>query len=160
AKVRFEAIYTLGAIGRPPLADDAAQQLIKALDHYDAAIRTAAARVIGRLNVTSAADALIKAINDSNPQVRYAAMRALGEIKEERAVQALTEQLKFYKQGEGAWSALSALAQIAHSSSVPLFKSRLNDKDPFLRRAAAEGMGRAGDASETSVLETGAGNDP
>src|SRR5262249_31117625 len=54
----------------------------------------------------------------------------------------------------------SALAQIAHSSSVPLFKSRLNDKDPFLRRAAAEGMGRAGDASETSVLETGAGNDP
>ena len=44
-KVRIEAIYTLGSIAQPPLAADAARQLIKALDHYDPAIRAAAARV-------------------------------------------------------------------------------------------------------------------
>ena len=158
-RVRSEAIYALGTIARPPLADPAAQQLIKALDHYDPAIRTAAARVIGRLEVTSAGDALIKAINDSAAPVRYAAMRALGEIRDERAVQALTEQFTFYAKGEGAWSALDALARIADATSVPLFKQRLADKDPNLRRAAAEGLARAHDASEVSALEIGAGND-
>ena len=77
-KVRVEAIYTLGTIARPPLAADAAAQLINALDHYDPVIRSGAARVIGRLQVKTAGDALIKAMNDSNSAVRYAAMRALG----------------------------------------------------------------------------------
>jgi HEAT repeat protein len=158
--VRTEAIYALGTIARPPLAEADARQLIKALDHYDPAIRTAAARVIGRLGVAAASDALVKAVNDSSPDVRYAAMHALGAIRDERAVQALTEQLAFYGKGEGAWAALDGLAHIAHASSVPVFKARLADKDPFLRRAAAEGLARTRDASETSALEVGAGNDP
>jgi HEAT repeat protein len=159
AKVRVEAIYALGVVGRAPLADEAAQLLIKALDHYDPAVRAGAARVVGRLEVASAGEALIKAINDSNAQVRFASMRALGEIGEERAIQALTDQFTFYGKGEGAWAALDALARIGHASSVPLFKTRLTDRDPLLRRAAAEGLGRTGDTSEVSVLEIGAGND-
>ena len=51
----------------------------------------------------------------------------------------MTEQLAFYKKGEGAWSALDALARLAQPSSIPLFKERLTDKDPKMRRAAAEG---------------------
>ena len=81
--------------------------------------------MIGRLKTTEASDALIKAINDSQADVRYAAMRALGAIHEVRAVNALTEQLAFYKKGEGAWSALDALAQIGLPASVPLFTERL-----------------------------------
>jgi HEAT repeat protein len=158
-KVRLEAIYTVGTIARPPLADEPAEELIKALDHYDPAIRTAAARVIGRLQVTRAGDTLIKAMNDSNPSVRYAAMRALGANREGRAIQALTEQFNFYGKGEGGWSALEALARIGDAASVPLFKARLADKDPMMRRAAAEGLGRAGDTSELSALQVGAGND-
>ena len=159
-KVRLEAIYTLGTIARPPLADESVPQLIKALDHYDPAIRTGAARVIGRLQVKTAGDALIRATNDSNAGVRFAAMRALGAIREDRAVQALTEQFNFYGKGEGAWSALDALARIANPSSVPLFKARLADKDHFLRRAAAEGLARTGDTSEISALQMAAGSDP
>jgi HEAT repeat protein len=158
-KVRLEAIYTLGTIARPPLADEGVPQLIKALDHYDPVIRTGAARVIGRLQVKAAGDALIRATNDSNGGVRYAAMRALGAIGEARAVQALTEQFNFYGKGEGAWSALDALARIADPSSVPLFKARLADKDPFLRRAAADGLARTGDKSEISALQIGTGSD-
>ena len=86
-------------------------------------------------------------------------MRALGELRDERAVDALTEQFTFYGKGEGAFAALEALARIAHASSVPLFKARLADRDPSLRRAAAEGLGRVGDKSEVSALEVGAGND-
>ena len=159
AKVRYEAIYALGTIARPPISTAAAAQLVKALDHYDPAIRAAGARVAGRLRLAGAEDALIKAINDSQPPVRYAAMRALGALRDRGAVQALTEQFTFYAKGEGAWSALDALAQIADPASVPLFKAHLADKDPFLRRASAEGLGRAGDSSELPALEIAAGND-
>jgi HEAT repeat protein len=152
-KVRVEAIYTLGVIGsggQIKMSEAAVGRLLKALDHYDPAVRAGAARVVGRLRVRSAGDALLKAVNDSNAEVRYAAMRALGMIGEERAVQALTEQLNYYGRGEGAWSALDALARIASPSSVAVFKARLTDKDPYLRRASAEGLARLGD---TSVVE-------
>src|SRR5689334_11275655 len=153
AKVRLEAVYALGVIGRPPLPEDQSQRLTKALDHYDPSVRAAAARVVARLKVTAAGDGLLKAINDSQPEVRYAAMRALGALHDTRAVAPLTEQLAFYKKGEGAWSALDALAQLAQPSSAPLFRERLSDKDPNIRRAAAEGLGRLGDTSAISDIQ-------
>lgn len=153
-KVRIEAIYALGVIARPPFPREFDAGLIEVLDHYDPEMRAAGARVVARLGVRAASDALIKGVNDSDAATRYASMRALGYLREQRAVHALTEQLKFYRKGEGAWSALDALARIADPSSVPVFKSYLADRDPFLRRAAAEGLGRAGDTSELSVLET------
>ena len=159
-RVRLEAIYAVGVLARPPLAAEAEQRLIKALDHYDPAIRAGAARVTGRLAVQAAGDALIKAVNDSSADVRYAAMRALGMLREPRAVTALAEQLKFYGGGEGGWSALDALARIAHPSSVPVFTERLADRDQYIRRAAAEGLGRSGAKAALEALETGAGNDP
>ena len=79
-------------------------------------------------------------------------MRALGASARSPRAPALTEQLAFYKKGEGAWSALDALARLAQPSSVPLFKERLTDKDPNIRRAAAEGLGRAGDASAAAEM--------
>jgi HEAT repeat protein len=121
--------------------------------------RTAAARVIGRLKLPSAGDALIRAVNDSNAGVRHASMVALGEVKELRAIESLTDQLNYYGKGEGAWAALHALALIAHPSSVPTFKARIADKDELLRRAAMEGLGRAGDRSEIVALEVAANND-
>jgi HEAT repeat protein len=155
-RVRTEAIFALGVVAGGPLDDDAAARLVKALDHYDASIRAAAARVVGRLRVARATDTLFAAINDSNAAVRYASMRALGELRERRAVQALTEQFKYYGKGEGAWSALDALARIADPSSVPLFTSRLADKDPFLRRAALEGLARTADKSQAEAIRAAA----
>jgi HEAT repeat protein len=160
ARVRMEAIYTAATIPKGPLSLDDEQLLSKALDHYDPVVRTGAAHLAGRAGVKAAADALIKSISDSNAEVRYASMRALGLLREERVVPTLVEQLKVYGKGEGAWSALDALAHIAHSSSAAVFTERLADKDPNLRRAAAEGLGRLDDKASVSTLETGAGNDP
>lgn len=158
SKVRIEALYTFGSIA-PPAAGAYSAVLIKTLDHYDPAIRTAAARVIGRLKVKAAGEALIKAVNDSQQPVRFAAMRALGEIGEATAIGALTEQLDHYRKGEGAWSALDGLARLGHSSSVAVFTARLADRDPFLRRAAAEGLARTRDPSSRTVLESAVSTD-
>ena len=157
-RVRIEALYTFGAIA-PPAAGAYAEGLIKALDHYDPAIRAGAARVIGRLKVKAAGEALIKAMNDSQQPVRFAAMRALGDIGEPTAIRALTEQLDHYRKGEGAWSALDALARIGYPSSVPAFTARLSDKDPFMRRAAAEGLARAKDTASRPALESAVSTD-
>ena len=152
-RVRLEAIYAFGAIAQPPLADESAQALMKALDHYDPAIRAAAARVIGRLKAPGFGAALINAVNDSQQPVRFAAMRALGETRETSAIQALTQQHEYYRRGEGFWAALDALARIADPSSVPLFTTRLADRDDFISRAAAEGLARASDAAAVPTLE-------
>jgi len=148
----MEAIYATGVVGRPPLPAPAVAPLLRALDHYDPAVRAAAVRVAGRLQVTPAGDALIRLVNDSNPTVRFAAMRALGDVHEERAIQALSEQFNYYGKGEGGWSALEGLARIGHASSADLFRSRLADKDPLLRTAAAEGLGRVGNTDDASAV--------
>ena len=158
ARVRLEAMYAIGVVGGR-LPADAEPELVKALDHYDPAVRTAAARVAGRLRIASAGETLIKAINDSHREVRHAAMRALGELREARAVETLTEQLTYYGKGAGAWAAIEALARIAHPSTVPVFAAHLTHKEDLMRRFAAEGLGRVGDTSQISVLQTGAGND-
>ena len=158
-KVRLEAIYATGVIARAPIAAENVERLKKTLDHYDPPVRAAAANVIARLAVPGTADALLKAVNDSQAEVRYAAMRALGRIKDERAVGALTEQLAYYKKGEGAWSALDALAHIASKSSIPVFRERLADRDQYLRRAAAEGIGRTADAESADTIEKIANTD-
>ena len=80
-RVRSEAAYTLGIVGRAPLTADESARLVKALDHPDPATRTAAARVIGRLQVEERGETLLKAINDPNEQVRFASMRALGDLE-------------------------------------------------------------------------------
>ena len=158
-KVRAEAIYAIGVIARAPLDGAHVEGLKKALDHYDPAIRTGAALVIARLKVQGIGDALLRAVNDSQADVRYASMRALGAVKLESAVPALTEQLAFYQKGEGAWSALDALAQIGAKASIPVFRERLADKDQFIRRAAVEGIGRAGDAESFDALDRLANTD-
>jgi HEAT repeat protein len=147
-KVRLEAIYTLGVVAGAsgaPLSDAAAARLVKALDHYDPAVRAGAARVVGRLKIKTATDGLLKAVNDSNGEVRIAAIRALGDTREERAIQAITDQLNYYDKGEGAAAAIEALARIAHPSSAPVFAARLQNRDPRQRRAAVEGLARTGD---------------
>ena len=53
-RVRLEAIYAAATIPKAPLALDAEQLLIKALDHYDPVVRAGAARFAGRAGVKAA----------------------------------------------------------------------------------------------------------
>src|SRR5205823_5138807 len=57
------------------------------------------------------------------------------------------------------WAALDALAHLAQPASTALFKERLADKDPYLRRAAAEGLGRLGDSASIDELVRNATTD-
>jgi len=152
-RVRFEAIHALGALAKAPLTPAQARKLTAGLDHYDAIVRAASARVAARLQVKEAEDALIVAITDSNQAVRQFAMYALGEIKSPKAVAALTHQVQNYKSNEQATWALMALAKIADPSSADLFRQFIAAKDPGHRAASAEGLARAGAADFVPQLE-------
>jgi HEAT repeat protein len=154
ARIRFDAIHALGVIAEAPLPAAQASALADGMEHYDAVIRAATARVIGRLRARGAAEKLIAGLNDSSMVVRRYAAEALGLIREERAVQSLTELTAYHGTREMAAETLLALARIAHGSARDLFRQRLSDTSPAIRRAAAEGLGRLRDAESLETLKS------
>ena len=160
-RVRLDATYALGVMARPGVGPVAEQALITAMSDPARKVRLAAVRVAGALRAAGATDAVIGAINDKQPDVRMAAMRAVGDIRDERAVPALTEQFDFYeRKGTYAEAALDGLARIGSTRSVPVFQEVLTSKHALMRRFAAEGLARSGQASlSLPTLESAIGTE-
>lgn len=159
-RIRFDALHALGVIAEPPLNVDDTRRLLAGLQHSDPVIRTATARVLGRLRAVSAGDALVSALNDPSDLVQEYASEALGLLRNDRAVQALTDRVSYYGKGTMANAALLALARIAYPSSRDLFRARLSDPDVAARRAAVEGAGRLRDRESLERVRTLAQSDP
>ncbi|MEO8480894.1 MAG: HEAT repeat domain-containing protein [Acidobacteriota bacterium] len=158
ALVRFDAIHALGVIAESPLPAPQVKALAAELDHYDPTIRAATARVLGRLGARESADQVAVALVDSSPVVRLFATEALGVMRDARSAQELRDQLAKAR-GDMLGTTLLALARIGLRDDIGLFRQRLADRAPLLRRAAAEGLGRAGDAGAVPLLEPMLKND-
>lgn len=152
-RVQFDAIHAFGFLAEPPLAADLAQRLQAELDHYDPTIRAATARVIGRLRAASAGGALQAALGDSSPVVRRYATESLGYVREPRAAEALRAQLAGAR-GDMLPVTLLAIARIGQAADIGLLRARLTDRDATIRRAAIEGLGRAGDRESQPYIQS------
>ena len=150
-RVRFDAVHALGAIAET-LSAEQITALKGELDHYDPIIRAATCRVFARLRTTDAADALINTLGDSSPMVRQFAIEALGRVRAERGVPHLYSLL-IREKNEFAADALLALARIAPASALDHFRKRLSDKQPLMRRAAVEGLGRLKDRDSIAAIQ-------
>ena len=147
-RVRVDATYALGVLARPGVDAAGIQALVTAMGDPEKKVRLAAVRVAGALRAEGAGDAIINAINDKQPEVRTAAMRAIGDVRDERAVPALTEQFEFYeRKGPYAEAAFDGLARIGSARSTPVFQEQLTSRSRLMRRYAAEGLARSGQAS-------------
>ncbi len=151
ALVRFDAVHAIGVIAEPPLPATQVKALAAELDHYDPTMRAATARVLGRLGARDAADQLAIALVDSSPVVRMYATEALGMLRDTRSAAELRDQLAKAR-GDMVGVTLLALARIGSHDDIALFRQRLSDRSPLARRAAAEGLGRAGDADAVAKL--------
>lgn len=160
ARIRFDAIHALGLIGEPVLGVEETRRLMAGLQHPDPVIRTATARVLGRLRAASAGDALVGSLNDPSELVQTYATEALGLVRNDRAVQALTDRLNYYGKGPMANAAALALARIGYASSRDLFRARLADADAAMRRAGVEGLGRLRDRASLERIRALAQTDP
>ena len=145
--VRRDAAYAVGIVLPPPVTDAVVFELLASLSDTEPSVRVAAARALGRLRVDEAGVPLIGRVNDEDLDVRLASMQALGDLRYERAVAALTDQFAYYVRGAAGRSAISALAAIGHSSTIPLFEKEMASGYPAHRRAAYEGLARSGSAA-------------
>ena len=145
--VRRDAAYALGIVLTPPVSDAVAFEITASLSDREPSVRIAAARALGHLQVRSAGVPLVGRINDEDLDVRLASMHALGDLRDEGAVAALADQFTFYVRGAAGRAAISALAAIGHSSSIPLFEAQTTSGYPAHRRAAYEGLARSGRAA-------------
>jgi HEAT repeat protein len=142
--VRRDAAYAVGIVLAAPVTNAVAFELVASLSDPEPPVRVAAARAIGRLQVENASVPLVGGINDEDLDVRLASMRALGELRSGQAVAALTDQFRYYERGVAGRSAMSALAAIAHRSTVPLFEEQTASRNAAHRQAAYEGLARSG----------------
>jgi HEAT repeat protein len=168
-RVAIEALYAFGALAtqsggaaRRELLRAAGPDLAAFIGSSDPAMRYAAVRVLGRVFAkrtqdeaieSTVGDAVITALNDGDRAVKAAATRSLGSMRYERGLQALTDLFTYYRKGDAAETALDALAQIAHPTSVPLFTAQLASPIAALRAFAIEGLARTGDAAQLPVIQ-------
>jgi HEAT repeat protein len=152
-RVRFDAVHALGFIADGPLSEKQTIALADDLDHYDPIIRAATARVIGRLRATAAGDRLRAGLEDSNGTVRLYAIEALGLLREKRALPGLVDVVERGKNAVYVDAALLALARIASTDDLALFRQRVASKDAVGRRAAIEGLGRLQDRDSLPSIE-------
>ncbi len=169
SRVAVEALYAFGTLAIQP-GGDARRALLRAagpdvaafIGSSDPAMRYAAVRVLGRVFARRAqdepidstiGDAVITALNDNDRAVKVAAMLALGAMRYERGVQALTDLFSYYGKGELAEASLYALAQIAHTTSAPLFIAQMSSKTTSLRGIAIEGLARVGDRANLAAIQ-------
>ena len=167
SSVAVDALYTFGTLAENAYRServallDASTSLTDLLSSPSADVRIAAAEVIGRLFARRQGeppvdpvlgDALITALNDDVVDVRRFATEALGRLRVERAVQALTDNFQYHGRGVDAVLALTALARVAHASSVPLFLTNLGSRDGAVKTAAIEGLTRSGNAAHAPTI--------
>lgn len=157
-RIRFDAVHALGAIAEAPLSPAQIEALSDQLEHYDPIMRAATCRVFARLRVAEVAPQLIVALGDSSAIVREFAIDALGRVRAEAAVPHLLS-IVIRDRDPLAGPALLALARIAPASALEHFRKRLTDKQPLMRRAAAEGLGRLHDQASLAALKQMAAKD-
>jgi HEAT repeat protein len=152
ARVRFDAVHAFGFIAEAPLTGVRARALAAELDHYDPIIRAATARVLGRLRARDAADLIVGGLFDSNTVVRLYATEAVGLVRDPKGAVELRNQLP-RSRGDILNATFLALARIGERDDLEFFRLRASDRTEILRRAALEGLGRAGDADSRELLE-------
>jgi HEAT repeat protein len=144
----------------PPLSPDpihlAVLTLQDALADNSAAVRTQAARSLGRMGLPAAEAApdLIALLKDADETVRCEAADSLGKVRgsEEAAVNALIELLEDATPSvkASAARALGALKKVAAPAVLGLVPL-LQDQDESVRTAAAEAIARVGSLNEAAT---------
>jgi HEAT repeat protein len=128
---------------------DVLKPLLELLRSSDVDVRLQAALVLGERGDVRAIPGLIDVLTDPDENLRFHAIEALGKLK---AAEAVDDLVAFAESGDFflAFPAMEALAQIGDSSVAPRLALLL--KDPLLRSAVADVLGRIGDEEVIAPL--------
>jgi len=145
--IRKSAASALHAVGRATAVDPLAA--IANDRGAEREMRIVATYALGGIRDPRAVPALIAATSDADPAVRGAAIRGLGECRDRRAVPVLTAALK---SSSNRGDAVTALASVGGSSTVPTLLALLDDADGTTRAAAVQALGELRDERAADPL--------
>lgn len=158
--VREHAGVALGLMGER-IANPVVSGLIDALRGETKEVRRAAAAALGEIGDERAVPALIDVLRrkDEDVGVHDATVWALGKIKNQNAVQIISEALNHENRGVRT-KAARAIGEIFDQGEVERERPRLirqlsdmlQDDDNYIRRAAAEALGKIKDPAAVPAL--------
>ncbi len=129
-------------------ARGAVPQLVEALKSKDSGVILDSLRALEKIGDKSAGPQISFLLRDLHEPVQVAAIDTMGQLQNRESLPALQDVLKTTKKANPRRAALVALAKMPDPSTKPLFLQYLEDKDKYLRAAAAEGIGRIGEAAD------------
>ncbi len=113
-----------------------------------------------KINDPSAGPAIAFLLKDFTKRIQIAALDVTGLLRNRSALPTVREVFARAKDKKVKRSAFGALSQMPEAQDLGLLQHYLLNKDPDLRAAAAEGLGRLGDAASRPALEKAFENEP
>ncbi len=138
-EVRVSAVHDLGRLAGGDERDAALAELVKVLEHDEAAaVRAEAAVAMADAQAHEHLDELIAALDDGHTRVRQMAMLALGEAARPGDAKALEVIKRALHDGsaEVRFQALIALHRIAGEDAEQALLDKTHDDDPHIRHVA------------------------
>lgn len=138
---------------------DAVPDLVDALRTKDDLILYESLVALKKIGDPAAGPKIAFLVRDLNDKVQVVAAEAVGTMGYKEAVRDLEEVMGRDRSIRVKRATLTGLALLAQPSSRSYFTQYLADRDEGLRAAAAEGLGRLRNASDTPLLEKGFGDE-
>jgi len=148
-EARALAARALGVLRARP----AVPQLIEALGTKESTVILECLRALEKIGDPSAAPRFAFLLRDLDEPVQVAAIEASGQLQNREALPVLRDVLRETGKAPVRRAALVALAKMPDPAGREQFRAYLGDRDKYLRAAAAEGLGRSGEASDGERLQ-------
>lgn len=133
-------------------ARGALPQLLEALKSKNSSLILESVRAIEKIGDRSAGPSLLFLLRDLDRDVQLAVIEAVGQLRVQEAAPELLSLVKTSRHKAVRRQALIAAAKVPAPDHRETFGIYLNERDPQLRAAAAEGIGRLGDPNDQKLI--------
>jgi len=127
-------------------------QLQEALLSKNTMLILEAVNSLKKIGDTGAGPSMVFLLRDLDDDVRLAVIQAMGQLQVSEAIPELVGIVKTSDDKTIRREALIALAKLPNNGQQELFRLYLRDRDSGIRAAAAEGIGRIGDANDLKLI--------
>ena len=131
----------------------AVPQVVEALGSKDSNVMLESLRALEKIMDRSAGPKIAYLLRDLHEPVQVVAIDLTGQLQNREAIPVLADLARSARRANARRAAVVALAKMPDPSTRDLFLKHLEDKDKYLRAAAAEGLGRGAGAADRDRLK-------